>query len=151
MARRERDSKYLRLTGLWPSKNKKGLFTGKLRNQDIGKLIDKLEEAGDADIAFFLWENDAESRKDPEFTLQCTVSDSQGFSGKKKYRRDEEEEEDDRPRSKRRSRDDEEEEEQDEAEEDTGEEDTKSKSKSKADSKSSKTSSKSKSKKDEDW
>lgn len=150
MARRERDNKFLRLTGLWPNKNNKKLYTGKLRAQDVGKLIDKLEEADGNDIAFFLWENDAESRKDPVFTLQCTVSDS-GFGGKKKYR---DEDEDRSSRRSRRDRDEEEEEEEEqeeEQEEDEDDEPKKTKGTSKASTKASKGCGKSKSKKDEDW
>lgn len=81
MARgRENDGKYVRLTGLWPSK-KDGLFSGKLRPEDIEKLLDKAEEAAknDAALVFLLWENtDKRGRKDPDFTLQVTVSEDDG-------------------------------------------------------------------------
>ena len=81
MARgRENDGKYVRLTGLWPSK-KDGLFSGKLRPEDIEKLQDKVEEAAknDAALVFLLWENtDKRGRKDPDFTLQVTVSEDDG-------------------------------------------------------------------------
>ena len=81
MARgRDNDGKYVRLTGLWPSK-KDGLFSGKLRPEDIEKLQDKVEEAAknDAALVFLLWENtDKRGRKDPDFTLQVTVSEDDG-------------------------------------------------------------------------
>lgn len=32
---RQDDGKYVRLTGLWENRNKRGMFTGKIRNQDI--------------------------------------------------------------------------------------------------------------------
>lgn len=77
---RDNDGKYLRLTGLWPSKKKDTLWTGKFRNEDLGKLLDKAEEADKAgsDLVFFLWENtEKEGKRDPEFTLQVTVSEDQ--------------------------------------------------------------------------
>lgn len=170
MARRGRnnDGKYLRLTGLWPSKNKDGLWTGKFRNQDLEKLQEKVQEALDnrSDMAFFLWENDGKSRKDPEFTLQTTVSDSDG-GGRSRYgnrssRDRDDDRDDDRGRRSKRDRDDDEEdekeEEQEEQEQDEEEEDdrdTKSKKSSKAtqSSKSSKPAAKGtrQAKKDEDW
>ena len=79
MAReRERDSKYVRLTGMWPTK-KDGLFTGKMRTEDIGKLIEKADEAekDGQQLVFFLWENDKKTRKDPEFTLQVAIAEEQ--------------------------------------------------------------------------
>lgn len=80
MSRRseERDSKYVRLTGMWPTK-KDGLFTGKMRTEDIDKLIEKAEEAekNDKQLVFFLWENDKKERKDPEFTLQMAIAEEQ--------------------------------------------------------------------------
>ena len=82
MARRGRDNdgKYVRLTGLWPSKNKETLWTGKIRNQDLGKLLDKLDEADKdgKDVVVFLWENtDKSGRKDPDFTVQIAISEDQ--------------------------------------------------------------------------
>ena len=81
MARgRDNNGKNVRLTGLWPSK-KDGLFSGKLRPEDIEKLQDKVEEAAknDAALVFLLWENtDKRGRKDPDFTLQVTVSEDEG-------------------------------------------------------------------------
>lgn len=150
-------NKYFRLTGLWQSKKNDKLFTGKLRGLDVEKLIAKLEEADGEDIAFFLWENDQESRKDPIFTLQCTVSEGDGF--KKRRSRDEDEDEDDRPRRKsRRDEDEEEEEQEEESEEQDLEEDEEDEPKKtkRAAKGSSKTrlkgrTKKSKASKDEDW
>ena len=134
------DGKYLRLTGLWQSKNKENLYTGKLRAEDVEKLAAKIEEADGSDIGFFLWVNEQESRKDPQFTLQCAVSESDGgFSSKKRNRRDEEEEED------------QEEQKDDEEEEDEDDQPKKSGGKAKASGKASTTSGKSKGKKNEDW
>ncbi len=115
MARRERDSKYLRLTGLWESK-KGGLFTGKLRAEDVEKLIEKCEEADKANsqIVFFLWENDQKrNRKDPDFTLQAAVADEEQ-SSRRRSSRDDDDEEEDKPkrRGKRDEPDDDEEEEE---------------------------------------
>lgn len=78
--RKENDGKYLRLTGLWPSRKKDTLWTGKFRNQDIEQLLVKVEEAdkAGADLLFFLWENtEKDGKKDPDFTLQVTVADDQ--------------------------------------------------------------------------
>lgn len=79
-SRKENDGKYLRLTGLWPSRKKDNLWTGKFRNQDIEQLLVKVEEAdkAGADLLFFLWENTEKSdKKDPDFTIQVTVADDQ--------------------------------------------------------------------------
>ena len=103
--RDERDSKYVRLTGLWESK-KRGLFSGKLREQDIEKLVEKIDEAKDAgsDLIFFLWENnDKRGRKDPDYTLQVAVAEDAGVgTGRGSYGRD-------RGRDRRPARDDREE------------------------------------------
>jgi hypothetical protein len=97
MARRgkDNDGKYLRLTGLWPSKNNDSLFTGRLRPEDLEKLGEKLDEAieAEAPLVFSLWENkEKESRKDPEFSLQCFVgeADDKPSSRRGKSSRDEE-------------------------------------------------------------
>lgn len=123
MARRERDDKFLRLTGMWESK-RQGLFTGKLRPEDIEKLIGKAEEADKAGcpLVFFLWENDKGSKKDPVFTLQVAVADednsrgrSRGSSRGRGRDRDEDDEDEKPRRSKREDPEDEpEEEEEDE-------------------------------------
>ena len=103
--RDDRDSKYVRLTGLWESK-KRGLFSGKLREQDIEKLVEKIDEAKDAgsDLIFFLWENnDKRGRKDPDYTLQVAVAEDAGVgTGRGSYGRD-------RGRDRRPARDDREE------------------------------------------
>lgn len=102
---RDREDKYVRLTGLWESK-KRGLFSGKLREQDIEKLVEKIDEAKDAgsDLIFFLWENnDKRGRKDPDYTLQVAVAeDAAGGGGRGSYGRD-------RGRDRRPARDDREE------------------------------------------
>ena len=81
--RKENDGKYFRLTGLWPSKKNDRLCTGKVRNQDLEKLQDKIAEAVDAnaDLVVFLWENtEKNGPKDPEFTVQISVSEDDGNS-----------------------------------------------------------------------
>ena len=102
MARRGRDNdgKYVRLTGLWPSKKNDALWTGKIRNQDLFKVLDKLDEADKhgKDIVVFLWENtEKDGPKDPEFTAQISVSEDQergrGRRSSRGRDRDEEEEE----------------------------------------------------------
>lgn len=114
MARKNRDNKFLRLTGLWPSKKNDSLYSGKLRGEDVEKLQEKIEEADGGDLVFFLWENEKEGRKDPDFTLQVAVATDNGDY--KKKRRDEEEEEDEKPR--KRSRKDADDEEEEDSEED---------------------------------
>ena len=128
MARgRDNDGKYVRLTGLWPSK-KDGLFSGKLRPEDIEKLQDKVEEAAknDAALVFLLWENtDKRGRKDPDFTLQVTVSEDDGGGSRRGrssggYGRGRDDRDDSRDRgrdSRRRGRDDDNDDEKDEPEE----------------------------------
>ena len=132
MARgRENDGKYVRLTGLWPSK-KDGLFSGKLRPEDLEKLLDKVEEAAknDAALVFLLWENtDKRGRKDPDFTLQVTVSEDEGGGSRRGrssggYGRGRDDRDDSRDRdrdSRRRGRDDDNDDEKDEPEEETEE------------------------------
>ena len=132
MARgRDNDGKYVRLTGLWPSK-KDGLFSGKLRPEDIEKLQDKVEEAAknDAALVFLLWENtDKRGRKDPDFTLQVTVSEDDGGGSRRGrsgggYGRGRDDRDDSRDRdrdSRRRGRDDDNDDEKDEPEEETEE------------------------------
>ena len=78
--KRKANDKYLRLTGLWPSKNNDSLWTGRMKPDQLEELIKRVEEALDADapIVFGLWANDKkESRKDPEFSLQCFVGDTE--------------------------------------------------------------------------
>ena len=136
MARgRENDGKYLRLTGLWPSK-KDGLFSGKLRPEDISKLLEKADEA-DKDglpLVFLLWENtDKRGRKDPDFTLQVTIAEEdsggRGRSSSSRYGssrggrdRDDREEDRDRGRDRGRSHDRDEDDEKEEPEEEQEEE-----------------------------
>lgn len=134
MARgRENDGKYVRLTGLWPSK-KDGLFSGKLRPEDIEKLQDKVEEAAknDAALVFLLWENtDKRGRKDPDFTLQVTVSEDEGGGSRRGrssggYGRGRDDRDDSRDRdrdSRRSSRDDRDDDKDEEPEEEPEEQD----------------------------
>jgi len=78
---RDNDGKYLRLTGLWPNQKKDNLWTGKMRAEDVAKLIEKADEADQAgvDLVFFLWQNQEKyGRKDPDFTIQMSVADSDG-------------------------------------------------------------------------
>lgn len=119
------NDKYLRLTGLWPSKNTNGLWTGRFRAEDMEKLLNKAQEALDSEapLVFSLWENgEKESRKDPEFTLQCFVGDAEEqprsrskYGSKEKSTRDEEEEEENEDEEEQEEEADEEEEEEDEA------------------------------------
>ncbi len=134
MARgRDNDGKYVRLTGLWPSK-KDGLFSGKLRPEDIEKLQDKVEEAAknDAALVFLLWENtDKRGRKDPDFTLQVTVSEDDGGGSRRGrssggYGRGRDDRDDSRDRdrdSRRSSRDDRDDDKDEEPEEEPEEQD----------------------------
>jgi len=72
--------KYFRLTGLWPSKSNDLLHTGRVKVDQLEDLIKRCEEAleADAPMVFSLWENDKKkSRKDPVFSLQCFVGDSE--------------------------------------------------------------------------
>jgi hypothetical protein len=74
------NDKYVRLTGLWPSKNKEGLWTGRFRAEDMEKLLEKASEALDngAPLVFSLWENnEKEGKRDPDFSLQCFVGDAE--------------------------------------------------------------------------
>lgn len=78
------DGKYLRLTGLWQSKKKDNLWSGKMRTDELEKLVEKAEEAREAgcDLVFFLWDNEKENRKSPDFTLQVTVAEEEVASGR---------------------------------------------------------------------
>ena len=122
------DDKYLRLTGLWPSKNKDGLWTGRFRAEDMEKLLAKVNEAGenDAPLVFSLWETtEKESRKDPDFSLQCFVGDNEEKpASKSRFCKKKAEPEDDE--------EDEEEEESEEEEEEEEDEKPKGKTKTKA-------------------
>ena len=103
MARREKESKYTNITGLWESK-KKGLFTGRCKGEYLTKFLDKIEEADGEDLVFFLWENDKESRNSADFNLQFAVNEERDDEKPRRGRdRDEEteEEEESKPRSSR--------------------------------------------------
>lgn len=148
------NDKFLRLTGLWQSKKKDNLFSGKLRNQDLDKLIEKAKEAqdNDADLMFFLWENDQESRKDPVFTLQTAVAEGDGGGrGSSRNRRDRDDDRDERRSNRDRDAEDQDDDgDADDAGDDDGEDEKKSSKSSKSDRGKSKSTSK-KGKKDEDW
>lgn len=81
---RQDDGKYVRLTGLWENRNKRGMFTGKIRNQDIQKIMRKFEECDDkrSDVVVFLWENNNKrDQKDPDFTVQIAEAEDRGGRG----------------------------------------------------------------------
>ena len=81
---RQDDGKYVRLTGLWENRNKRGMFTGKIRNQDIGKILRKLEDCDGnrSDVVVFLWENNNKrGQKDPDFTVQIAEAEDRGGRG----------------------------------------------------------------------
>lgn len=117
MGRRDKDNdgKYLRLTGLWASKSNSALFTGRAAAEQIEELLKRCEEALDADapLVFSLWENDKKkSKRDPEFSLQAFVGDSEEkpkSSRSSRSSRDDKEEdrEDSRDRKRRPARDEE--------------------------------------------
>ena len=129
------DSKYIRLTGLWQSKGNEDLYTGKAKEEQIEKLLKAAEEAleSGAPLVFSLWvNNEKESRKDPEFSLQTFIGDAEekprergGNRGFKRKTREDNEEEDDNN-------------EEDSNEEDSEEEGEKPRSKSSKTSKTSK-------------
>ena len=69
------DRQALRLTGLFSGK-KQGLFSGRLRAEDMENLKGLIEEAlasGQA-LSFFLWENQVTSPKTPQFSLTANIS-----------------------------------------------------------------------------
>jgi hypothetical protein len=112
--RKQEDSKYVKLTGLWQNKKKDNLCTGKMRTEDIEKVMDKLQEALDAnaEAVVFLWENDKRGQKDPDFTVQVAVSEGEvGSSRGRSYGRsssrgrDREEPREEREESRDRDRD----------------------------------------------
>lgn len=114
------NDKYLRLTGMWQSKNNDALWTGRLKEEQIEALNDKVAEALDAGapLCFSLWENDKkESKRDPEFSLQCFVGDSE-----EKPRSSRRSNRDDRDDTRRKSRDEDEEEENNEEPEENSDE-----------------------------
>ena len=81
---RQDDGKYVRLTGLWENRNKRGMFTGKIRNQDIQKIMRKFEECDDkrSDVVVFLWENNNKrGQRDPDFTVQIAEAEDRGGRG----------------------------------------------------------------------
>lgn len=107
MARRNRDNgKFLRLTGLWPSRNE-GQFTGRSLPENHDDLKDKLKEAieNDASLVWSIWENEKKrGKKDPEFILSVFVGDAEE---KPRSRRDRDEDDEEKPRKSRHDRDEE--------------------------------------------
>ena len=122
--RSEKNDKYLRLTGLWPSKSNDSLFTGRVKSDDVEAILEKFQEANDSEspIVFSLWVNEKKrNRKDPEFNLQCFVGDAEEKPRSSRRDRDEEDEQEDRPKRKSK-RDEPEEDQEDEVEEEEEEE-----------------------------
>ena len=132
------DDKYLKLTGMWKSKNNEDLYTGRVKDEYLEQLQAKIEEAieNDSPIVFSIWKNrDKESRRDPDLSLQCFVGDSEE---KPRSRRDRDEEEE-TPRKKKVVKEEEDEaEESEETEEEVDEEEKPKKSSKKVVKKSSK-------------
>ncbi len=123
--RSEKNDKYLRLTGLWPSKSNDSLFTGRVKSDDVEAILEKFQEANDSEapIVFSLWVNEKKrNRKDPEFNLQCFVGDAEEKPRSSRRDRDEEDEQEDRPKRKSSKRDEPEDEEESEDEESPEEE-----------------------------
>lgn len=97
---KKKDSKYLRLTGLWQSKKNDALWTGRMKPDQLEDLLNRVNEAGEADapLVFSLWLNEErESKRDAEFSLQCFVGDTDeqprsSRFGKKKFGKKVEEE-----------------------------------------------------------
>lgn len=150
------NDKYLRLTGLWQSKNNDMLRTGKLKVEQLEDLLKKVEEAleSEAPLIFGLWENDKKkSKRDPEFSLQCFVGDSEESPRSRRGSRDEDEEEDRPSRKSKRDAPEEEEaeEEEEEDEPEEEEEDSRSTRKGKSTRKGSTSRSSTKKSKRESW
>lgn len=130
MARRNSGSdKYLRLTGLWPAKGSKSLFTGRCKAEQIESLIERCEEAlkNDAPLLFSLWDNidKKRNRKDPDFNLQCFVGDSEEKPRERgRGSRDDDDDDDDDENdrgSRRSSRDNDDDDNQDDADDEDAE------------------------------
>lgn len=105
---RQDDGKYVRLTGLWENRNKRGMFTGKIRNQDIGKILRKLEDCDGnrSDVVVFLWENNNKrGQKDPDFTVQIAEAEDRGGGRGGYSNRDRGRDDRDRDRNERDDRD----------------------------------------------
>ena len=62
----------VRLTGLFVSKNRRGLAVGTMRASDMPALIEKIKEANGKKLGltFFLWKND---RQGPAFSISVDV------------------------------------------------------------------------------
>lgn len=68
----------VRLTGLWESK-RQGLFTGGVKEVEALKDLCEQALADGKDIRIALFENDARSRRDPQFTVYASID--QGRQG----------------------------------------------------------------------
>jgi len=73
--RRSKNTNSVRITGLFASRNKRGLYVGTARPEDLKALGAKMKEAlaEGKGMAFFLWKNEAEEGK-PLFNLTAAVA-----------------------------------------------------------------------------
>ena len=156
--RSEKNDKYLRLTGLWPSKSNDSLFTGRVKSDDVEAILEKFQEANDSEapIVFSLWVNEKKrNRKDPEFNLQCFVGDAEEKPRSSRRDRDidDEDEQEERPKRKSSKRDEpeEDEEEVEEEEEENEEEEEEEEKPRKKSTRSAKAPAKSAKKSKNDW
>lgn len=101
MGFKSKQSDNIRITGLWKSQKRDGLYSGKLRSEDIEALVEMLQNADDG-VMFFLWLNEKRNRRDSDFTLKAAPASGDGFTKRKPSREVEEEEEEEKPRKKTR-------------------------------------------------
>lgn len=76
-----------RLTGMWPSKKNRNMWTGRAKGEDLKKILDKMMDAekGTGIVAFFMFENTRKrGPKDPDFTIY--VDEGQEMQGGGGYR-----------------------------------------------------------------
>ncbi len=72
------------MTGLWESQNKRGMFTGNLKTEQIEQLQDLCKECldGTGKMVIFMFENDGQGkRSDPQFTIYGDVGKDQERGG----------------------------------------------------------------------
>ena len=72
------NDKYLRLTGLWVSKDNDRLMTGRVKAEELPELVRRCKIAIDTAVPMVcsIWENDRkESKRDPDVNLNCFVGD----------------------------------------------------------------------------
>ena len=74
--KRKQAQKSTRITGLFQSKTKRGLYVGTARPEDIKALGAKMKEAMAADkgLVFFLWKNSDAEEGQPLFSLTADVA-----------------------------------------------------------------------------